>query len=97
MGLFGKSATCQARDAEIISHLRKEIARTGVLLTEAREEAIRLERQVSWWSNLAASYSEERDSYREDALKHRRSRSHLKQFRGSGAVAGSPGTTALNG
>lgn len=29
----------------------------------------------------AKKYRQERDSYREDALKHRRSRANLKQFR----------------
>lgn len=86
MGLFGKSAThaCQARDAEIIAHLRKEIARTGVLLTEAKND-LEIEREQH---RLTAH---ERDSYREDALKHRSSRSHLKQYRprpnGAGVAA----------
>jgi hypothetical protein len=39
---------------------------------------------------------DERDGYREDALKHRSSRSHLKQYRGSGSAQGHDDTASLN-
>lgn len=76
MGLFGKSAQQKRIDADalVIAGLRKEIARTGVLLTKARD-SLRVEREQH---RITAH---ERDSFRDDAMKHRSSRSHLKQYR----------------